>query len=48
MTSLLSRTKEIDWAAKEASYEQEKQELYVEIGRLTMQLSWLKKSWQAR
>jgi transposase-like protein len=43
MTGLYSRTKEIDWAAKEAAHEQEKQELYAEIGRLTTQLSWLKK-----
>jgi transposase-like protein len=43
MTSLFSRTKETDWAAKEAAHEQEKQELYAEIGRLTTQLSWLKK-----
>jgi transposase-like protein len=43
MTSLFSRTRENDWAAKEAAHEQEKQELYAEIGRLTTQLSWLKK-----
>lgn len=43
MSSLFSRTKESDWAAKEAAHEQEKQELYAEIGRLTTQLSWLKK-----
>lgn len=43
MSSLFSRTKENDWAAKEAAHEQEKQELYAEIGRLTTQLSWLKK-----
>jgi putative transposase len=43
MASLFSRTKENAWAAKEAAYEQEKQELYAEIGRLTTQLSWLKK-----
>jgi transposase-like protein len=48
MGGLFSRTKETDWAAKEAADEQEKQELYAEIGRLTTQLSWLKKSWQAR
>jgi transposase-like protein len=44
MTGLFSRTKETDWAAKEAAHEQEKQELYAEIGRLTTQLSWLKKT----
>lgn len=43
MTSLFSQSKETDWAAKEAIHEQEKQELYAEIGRLTTQLSWLKK-----
>jgi hypothetical protein len=44
MTSLFSRTKETDWAAKETAHEQEKQELYAEIGCLTTQLSWLKKA----
>ena len=49
MSSLFSRTKESDWAAKEAAHEQEKQDLYAEIGRLTTPLSWLKKkSWQTR
>lgn len=43
LASLFSRAKETDWAAKEAAHEQEKQELYAEIGRLTTQLSWLKK-----
>ena len=43
MASLFSRAKETDWTAKEAAHEQEKQELYAEIGRLTTQLSWLKK-----
>jgi transposase-like protein len=43
MSSLFSRTKETDQAAKEAAHEREKQELYAEIGRLTTQLSWLKK-----
>jgi transposase-like protein len=43
MASVFSRTKETDWAAKEAAHEQEKQDLYAEIGRLTTQLSWLKK-----
>jgi len=43
LAGLFSRAKENDWAAKEAAYEQEKQELYAEIGRLTTQLSWLKK-----
>jgi putative transposase len=43
MAGLFSRAKETDWAAKEAAHEQEKQDLYAEIGRLTTQLSWLKK-----
>ena len=43
MASLFSRAKENDWAAKAAAHEQEKQDLYAEIGRLTTQLSWLKK-----
>ena len=43
MASLFSQTQAKDWALKEAAYEQEKQELYAEIGRLTTQLSWLKK-----
>ena len=43
MAGLFSRSKETDWAAKEAAHEQEKQALYAEIGRLTTQLSWLKK-----
>ena len=44
MSGLFSRSKETDWAAKEAAHEQEKQDLYAEIGRLTTQLSWLKKT----
>jgi len=43
LAGLFSRGQERDWAAKEAAHEQEKQELYAEIGRLTTQLSWLKK-----
>ncbi|MEO8391395.1 MAG: transposase [Chloroflexota bacterium] len=43
MAGLFSRTKEADWAAKEKAHEQEKQDLYAEIGRLTTQLTWLKK-----
>ncbi len=43
MAGLFSHSKESEWAAKEAAYEAEKQELYAEIGRLTTQLSWLKK-----
>ena len=43
LASLFSRSKENDWVAKEAAHEQEKQELFAEIGRLTTQLNWLKK-----
>ena len=43
MAGLFSRTKETEWAAREAAHEQEKQELYAEIGRLTTQLNWVKK-----
>lgn len=41
MVGLFAGSKESEWAAKEATYEAEKQELYAEIGRLTTQLSWL-------
>ena len=43
LAGLFSRARETDWAAKEATHEQEKQELYAEIGRLSTQLTWLKK-----
>jgi hypothetical protein len=43
---IFSRARESDWQAKEAAYEEEKQELFAEIGRLSTQLTWLKKSWQ--
>lgn len=43
LSSLFSRTKESEWAEQQAAHESEKQELYAEIGRLTTQLSWLKK-----
>ena len=32
-----------DQAAKEAAWEKEREELYVEIGKLSMQLAWIKK-----
>jgi transposase-like protein len=48
LSSLFSRTKANEWAEKEAAYEQEKQDLYAEIGRLTTQLSWLKKKSEGR
>jgi len=43
LPSIFNRQQESDWAAKEAAHESEKQELYAEIGRLTTQLTWLKK-----
>lgn len=46
LVGIFSRARESDWQAKEAVYEAEKQELYAEIGRLSTQLAWLKKSWQ--
>jgi transposase-like protein len=45
LVGIFNRQQDSDWAGKEAAHEQEKQELYAEIGRLTTQLSWLKKSW---
>ena len=43
LVGIFNRQQDTDWAGKEAAHEQEKQELYAEIGRLTTQLSWLKK-----
>ena len=43
LVGVFSHQKEADWAAKCAAQEQEAQELYAEIGRLTTQLTWLKK-----
>ena len=43
MVGLFSKAKEADWQSKTAAYEEEKQALYAEIGRLTTQLTWLKK-----
>lgn len=45
LVGVFSRTKESEGAAKEAAHEREKQELYAEIGRLTTQVTWLKKTW---
>jgi len=41
LPSLFSRKD--DWAAEKAQYEGKIEELYTEIGRLSAQLSWLKK-----
>lgn len=43
LVGIFSRARESDWQAKEAAYEEEKQGLYAEIGRLSTQLAWLKK-----
>jgi len=43
LVGIFSRARESDWQAKETAYEAEKQELYAEIGRLSTQLTWLKK-----
>jgi putative transposase len=43
MASLFSRNKEADGQAEAKAHEEEKQKLYAEIGRLTTELSWLKK-----
>ena len=48
LAGLFSRSKETEWTAKEAAHEREKQDLYAEIGRLTTELTWLKKTWPAR
>ena len=37
----------MDQAAKEAEWEKEREGLYSEIGRLSTQLSWLKKRWES-
>jgi putative transposase len=46
LVRIFSRARESDWQAKVAAYEAEKQDLYAEIGRLSTQLTWLKKSRQ--
>jgi len=43
LVGIFSRARDSDWQAKEAAYEEEKQGLYAEIGRLSTQLAWLKK-----
>jgi len=48
LSGLFSNQQAADWQAKTVADEQEKQDLYAEIGRLSTQLSWLKKKWEAR
>ncbi len=43
LPSLFARETAQEHAAKEAVHEQQLQELYAEIGKLTTQLTWLKK-----
>jgi len=43
LVGIFSRARESDWQAKAAAYEEEKPELYAKIGRLSTQLTWLKK-----
>ncbi len=43
LPSLFARDTAEAQAAKEAAHEQQVQELYAEIGKLTTQLAWLKK-----
>lgn len=43
LPSLFAREAAQEHAAKEVAHEQQLQELYAEIGKLTTQLTWLKK-----
>lgn len=43
LPTLFEQEGAIEQAAKEAAHEQHVQELYAEIGKLTTQLTWLKK-----
>ncbi len=43
LPSLFARETVQEQAAKEAAHEQQVQELYAEIGKLTTQVTWLKK-----
>lgn len=43
LASLFSRQQEVDAEKQEKAHEEEKQKLYAEIGRLTTELSWMKK-----
>ena len=43
LPSLFARENAQEQATKEAAHEQQLQELYAEIGKLTTQLTWLKK-----
>jgi transposase-like protein len=43
LPTLFQDTKQDEQTAREHAWEQEREELYAEIGRLTTQLNWLKK-----
>jgi transposase-like protein len=43
LVGIFNHQQENDWAAQRKAHEQEVEELYAEIGRLTTQLTWLKK-----
>ena len=47
LPSLFSRQAELDQAAREAAHDQQVHELYAEIGKLSTQLAWLKKTVRA-
>src|SRR5689334_25434665 len=44
LPSLFSRQAELDQAAREAAHDHHVHELYAEIGKLSTQLAWLKKT----
>jgi putative transposase len=48
LPSLFSRQAELDQTARAAAHDQQVHELYAEIGKLSTQLAWLKKSWTPR
>jgi putative transposase len=48
LPEIFSRQGEEKAAEKEAAHEQQVQELYAEIGRLTTELGWLKKRWSVQ
>src|SRR5258707_14606282 len=43
LVGIFSRARESDWQAKEVPFEEENQELYAEIRRLSTQVTWLEK-----
>lgn len=47
LPGVFARHGEAEAAEKAAAQEQQVHELYAEIGRLTTELGWLKKSWSA-